>query len=89
MIFEQCHSVEKCKRGTLWDFLTSIVLQNIETNERGPFGAIQKISTKSRIVPKKSEAKVGTLVCFRGSGCVLFFLFVLDALLRFECFEPP
>ena len=54
--FEQCHSAEKCKRGTLCDFLTSIVLQNIETNERGtPFGAIQKVS-KSLIVPKKSGA---------------------------------
>ena len=53
VIFEQCHSAEKCKRGTLWDFLTSIVLQNIERNEGGPFGAIQKISKKSRIVPKK------------------------------------
>ena len=38
---------------TLWDFLTYILLQNIETNEGGPFGAIQKISKKSRIVPKK------------------------------------
>ena len=52
-IFEQCHSAEKCKRGTLWDFLTSIVLQNIETNEGGPFDAIQKVS-KSLIVPKNS-----------------------------------
>ena len=34
------------KGGTLWDFLTSIVLQNIETNEGGPFGAIQKTSKK-------------------------------------------
>ena len=32
-IFEQCHSAEKSK--TLCDFLTSIVLQNIETNEGG------------------------------------------------------
>ena len=32
------------KGGTLCDFLTSIVLQNIETNEGGPFGAIQKVS---------------------------------------------
>ena len=31
VIFEQCHSAEKCKR----DFLTSIVLQNIERNEGG------------------------------------------------------
>ena len=45
-IFEQCHSAEKCKRGTLCDFLTSIVLQNIETNEGGPSGAIQKTSKK-------------------------------------------
>ena len=44
------------KGGTLCDFLTSIVLQNIETNERGgPFGAIQKVP-KSLIVPKKSGA---------------------------------
>ena len=33
---------------------------------------------------EKSGTKVGSLVCFRGSGRVLFFLFVLDALLRFE-----
>ena len=37
---------------------------------------------KSRIVPKKSGAKVGSLVCFRGCGRLFFFLFVLDALLR-------
>ena len=43
------------KGGTLCDFLTSIVLQNIETNEGGPFGAIQKVSN-SLIVPKKSGA---------------------------------
>ena len=43
-----CVTVPKnVKGGTLWDFLTSIVLQNIETNEEGPFGAIQKISKKS------------------------------------------
>ena len=49
MIFEQCHSAEECKR-TLWDFLTSIVLQNIERNGGGPFGAIQK---KSHSAEKK------------------------------------
>ena len=52
-IFEQCLSAEKCKRGTLWDFLTSIVLQNIETNEGGPFGGIQKVSKKSHSAEKK------------------------------------
>ena len=46
VIFEQCHSAEKSKTGAPWNFLTSIVLQNIERNEGGPFGAIQKISKK-------------------------------------------
>ena len=41
------------KGGTLWNFLPFIELQNIETNEGGRSGAIQKISKKSRIVPKK------------------------------------
>ena len=45
------------KGGTLWDFLTSIVLQNIETNEGRPFGGIRKTSKKSRIVPKKIRVK--------------------------------
>ena len=45
-IFEQCHSAENYKRGTLWDFLTSIVLQIIEKIEGVLFGAIQKISKK-------------------------------------------
>ena len=52
VIFEQCHSAEKCKRGALWDFLTSIVLQNIETNEGGTLWCNPK-NFKSRIVPKK------------------------------------
>ena len=52
------------KGGTLCDFLTSIVLQNIETNEGGPSGAIQKNLKKNHIVPKKSGAKVGSLECF-------------------------
>ena len=34
--FENSHSAEKCKRGTLWD-LTYILLQNIKKLEGGPF----------------------------------------------------
>ena len=49
------------KRRTLWDFLTSIVLQNVETNEGGPFGAIQKVSKKSHSA-EKSGAMGGSLV---------------------------
>ena len=75
VIFEQCHSVKKCKRGTLWDFSTSIVLQNIETNEGGTLWGNPKNFKKSRIAPRKSGAKVGSLVCFRGSERVLFFSF--------------
>ena len=62
------------KEGTLCNFLTSIVLQNIETNQGGPFGAIQKVS-KNLIVQKKSGAMWGYLVCFRGSGRLFCFFF--------------
>ena len=34
------------KGGTLWNFLTSIVLQNVEKMKGGPFGAFQKVSEK-------------------------------------------
>ena len=53
VIFEQCHSAENVKGGTLWDFVTSIVLPNIETNERGTLWCNPKNFKKSRIVPKK------------------------------------
>ena len=72
------------KGGTFWDFLTSIVLQNIESNEGGPFGAIQNVSKKKSQSAEKSGAMGGFLVCFRSSGRVLFLLFVLDALLRLD-----
>ena len=53
-IFEQCHSAEKCKRGTLWDFLTSIVLQNIERNEGGTLWCNPKnFKKKSHSAEKK------------------------------------
>ena len=52
-IFEQCHSAEKCKRGTLWDFLTSIVLQNIETNEGVTLWCNPKSFKKSHRAEKK------------------------------------
>ena len=69
------------KGGTLCNFLTSIVLQNIETNEGGPSGAMQKTSKESRTVPKKSGAKVGSLVCFR--GCARLFCFFFSFWTRF------
>ena len=74
------------KGGTLCDFLTSIVLQNIETNEneRGTLWCNPKSFKKSHS-PGKKWGYGGSLVCFRGSGRLFyFFLFVLDALLRLE-----
>ena len=72
--FEQSRSAEKSERGTLWDFQTSIMFQNIIKLKGGPFGTIKKFSKKSLIVPKKIQventqiAKVGILSCFQGSG---------------------
>ena len=54
-IFEQYHSAENVTGGTLWDFLRSIVLQNIETNEEETIWWNPKNFKKSRIVSKKSE----------------------------------
>ena len=48
------HSAEKGKRGTIWDLLTYILLQNIKKFEGGPFGDIKKILKKCRTVPKKN-----------------------------------
>ena len=53
---------ENVKGGTLWDFLTSIVLQNVETNKGGTLWCNPKRFLKSRIVPKKSGAMGGSLV---------------------------
>ena len=50
------------KGGTLWDFLTSIVLQNVETNEGGTLWCNPKNFKKSRTVPKKSGAMGKNLV---------------------------
>ena len=53
------------KGGTIWDYHTSIMFQNIKKMKEGPFGLI---------VPKKIQvnntetAEVGILSCFQGSG---------------------
>ena len=48
------HSVEKCKRGTVWALLTYILLQNIKKLERGTL-LRQKNFEKSLTMPKKIE----------------------------------
>ena len=51
-IFEPCHSAEKCKRGTLWNFVTSTVLQIIETNEGDPLVQSKNFQKKSHNAEK-------------------------------------
>ena len=51
-----CHSAEKCKRGTLCDFLSFGCKISKQTKGR-PFRAIQKTSKKSRIVPRKNPSE--------------------------------
>ena len=53
------HSAEKCKRGTLWDFSTSILLQNRKKLKEGPFGDIIKICEKKSL---QAEIKCKKLV---------------------------
>ena len=57
-IFEQCHSAKKFKRGILWDFLSSIKLQNIETNEGETFWCNPKnFKKKSHSAEKNPSEK--------------------------------
>ena len=93
--FEQSHSAEKSERGTLWDFQTSIMFQNIRKNEEGPFGTIRNFSKKRLMVPKKIQvkntqiAKVGILSRYQVVIKVLDVgLIILDEALRFAvCFR--
>ena len=91
-IFEQCHSGEICKKGTLWNFLASILLQIIETIEGGLFGVIRKLSEKNLIVPKKIQVKNikkvwWTLGMLSRLWTWLLFFFVLEDVLTFPaCF---
>ena len=54
-IRKMSHSAEKCKRGTLWDLLTYIQLQNIKKLEGGPFGDIKNFRRKVAQCRKKSK----------------------------------
>ena len=52
---KKSHSAEKCKRGTLLDLLTYILLQNIKKLEGGTLWGQKKFRKKSRTVPKKTQ----------------------------------
>ena len=49
------HNAEKLKGGTLWDFSTSILSQNIKKMQGGPFGKNFFFRKKSLAVPKKMK----------------------------------
>ena len=49
------HSAKNPDDGTLWDFLTSILLRTIKTIDGGPFGDFEKISKKSNKAEITSE----------------------------------
>ena len=55
---------KKLKGGTLWDFSTSILSQNIKKMQGGPF---REIFSKSLAVPKKNER--GELLVSPGMVC--------------------
>ena len=87
MRFLNSVTVPKNVKGEiLWDFLTSIVLQNIETNEGETLWWNPKNFKKSRIVPKKIRVK------YTKGGTYVFEVldvdvFVLDEFLAFRvCF---
>ena len=54
--FEQSHNAANSERGTLWDFQTSIMFQNIKKMKGDPL-VQSKNFRKSLIVSKKSKLK--------------------------------
>ena len=81
--FEQCYSAEKYKKGPFAIFLTSIVLQNIETNERGTLWCNPKSFKKSQCRKKWGYGEILSEIS-RFWTSVLFLLFGLDGLLTLE-----
>ena len=81
-IFEQCNSAEKCKRGDPLQFFDIHCVAKYRNKSRGTLWCNPKSFTKSHSAEKK-WGYVGILSVFsRFWTSVLFFLFVLDALLR-------
>ena len=78
MRFLNSVSAEKCKRLTLWDFLTSIVLQNIETNEGETLWWNPKTFFKFHNAEKNlSEKHLDSQSVFSRLWMSVLFLFVL------------
>ena len=53
------HSAEKCKRGTIWDLLTYIQLQNVKELEEGTlWGHLKFLEKKSHSAEKIERGTV-------------------------------
>ena len=85
----QCQIIVKGE--TLWDFRTSILLQNYGANEVGTLWYNSKISNKNLLVPKKNlinkhQVSRRLLRLFSKFWASVLFLIVLDEVLRVRVF---
>ena len=82
----QCR--KKLKGGTLWDFSTSILSQNIKKNAGGPFGEKFFFEKKSVAVPKKNERGESLvspgMVCYAEKQEKPFWFSSLDEIVHFD-----
>ena len=71
--------------GTLWDFLPSILLQNVKKIEGGQFAANKTFSTKKDLQAGKGGESHSAEKKERGSLCFgMVFYFMLEALDAFK-----
>ena len=78
---------KKLKGGTLWDFLTSILSQNIKKNAGGPFGENFFSKKKSRSAEKneRGESLVSPgMVCYAEKQEKPFWFSSLDQIVHFD-----
>ena len=80
----QCR--KNLKGGTLWDFSTSILSQNIKTNAGEPFGENFFFEKKSLAVPKKMKGSLVSpgMVCYAEKQEKPFWFSSLDQIVHFD-----
>ena len=85
---KKSHNAEKkVKGGTLWDFLTSILSQNIKKMQGGPFGENFFSEKKSRSAEKneRGESLVSPgMVCYAKKQEKPFWFSSLDQIVHFD-----
>ena len=88
---KKSHNAEKkLKGGTLWDFSTSILSQNIKKMQGGPFEEKKfrrkKFRKKCLAVPKKMKGSLVSpgMVCYAEKQEKLFWFSSLDQIVHFD-----